>query len=110
MNTLEEGDFCYAKAITAYEIVPHSRPEEDRAGQDMEGETRSRYTGCGDISIKRRGSIQIDGNSETEDIIGTGLQMWSLLGDLLCRAKVGTGLFLEKKFQIVKNHVMRLIF
>ena len=94
MNTLEEGDFCYAKAITAYEIVPHSRPEEDRAGQDMECETR--YKGCGDISIKRRGSIQIDGNSETEDIIGTGVQMWSLLGDLLCRANVGMGLFLDQ--------------
>eukprot|EP00434_Breviolum_minutum_P019331 symbB.v1.2.017038.t1/scaffold1317.1/size125501/5 len=25
----EEGDFCYAKAITAYELVPHSRPEEE---------------------------------------------------------------------------------
>lgn len=40
MHTLEEGDFCYAKAITAYELVPHSRPEEDGAGQDMQGEAQ----------------------------------------------------------------------
>lgn len=25
----QEGDFCYARAITAYELVPHQRPEQD---------------------------------------------------------------------------------
>ena len=34
----QEGDFCYARAITAYELVPHQRPEQDeQRGWELAG-------------------------------------------------------------------------
>ena len=57
MDSLEEGDFCYAKAITAYELVPHSRPEEDGGWTGYAGWGREVHSGY--ISIKLWGAIQI---------------------------------------------------
>eukprot|EP00435_Cladocopium_sp_Y103_P005022 s3670_g1.t1 len=38
-----EGDFCYAKAITAYELVPHHRPEQDEESTEVVSDNHVHY-------------------------------------------------------------------